>query len=128
VVRIDPGAAAAALRVLGLDPGATTGEITGAYRRLARSTHPDRCTDPGAGDRFVEVGAAYRLAISAAGRRQDQVPRNTGRPSAVTPTVPPARGPAPDLVTRPVRFAAGPVRVVPWPAGTEEKARGRHGD
>src|SRR4051812_42289953 len=44
-------------KVLGVAEGASQKEITKAYRKLARDTHPDR--NPGSEDRFKEVSATY---------------------------------------------------------------------
>ena len=57
-------------RVLGLSPGADVTEIKRAYRRLARTVHPD--LHPGASDderralqtRFAEVTEAYRSLVA----------------------------------------------------------------
>jgi DnaJ domain len=57
-------------RVLGLPPGAQVDEIKRAYRRLARTVHPD--LHPGASDeerralqaRFVEITDAYRTLVA----------------------------------------------------------------
>ncbi len=57
-------------RVLGLPPGAQVEEIKRAYRRLARTVHPD--LHPGASDeerralqaRFVEITDAYRTLVA----------------------------------------------------------------
>ncbi len=57
-------------RVLGLPPGAQVDEIKRAYRRLARTVHPD--LHPGASDeerralqaRFVEITDAYRALVA----------------------------------------------------------------
>ncbi len=57
-------------RVLGLPPGAQVAEIKRAYRRLARTVHPD--LHPGASDeerralqaRFVEITDAYRTLVA----------------------------------------------------------------
>jgi len=46
--------------VLGVDRNAGDGEIKGAFRRLAKECHPDRCNgDPSAETRFKEVNEAY---------------------------------------------------------------------
>jgi curved DNA-binding protein len=45
--------------VLGVPRHASTDDIQRAYRKLARSLHPDVNTDPGAEDRFKEVSEAY---------------------------------------------------------------------
>ena len=57
-------------RVLGLSPGAQVDEIKRAYRRLARTVHPD--LHPGVSDeerralqaRFVEITDAYRTLVA----------------------------------------------------------------
>lgn len=46
-------------KVLGLERTATPEEIKRAYRKLARAHHPDVNADPGAVDRFKEIGEAY---------------------------------------------------------------------
>ena len=46
--------------VLGVDKKATDEQIKRSYRKLARDFHPDRNPDdPGAEERFKEIGAAY---------------------------------------------------------------------
>ncbi len=48
--------------VLGVDQGASAADIKKAYRRLARKHHPDaNKDDPGAADKFKEIGEAYRI-------------------------------------------------------------------
>jgi curved DNA-binding protein CbpA len=58
-----PARRVAALAVLGLPARATGQQITDAYRRLARTTHPDATgrTDTAAGRRFAEISDAYHL-------------------------------------------------------------------
>jgi DnaJ-domain-containing protein 1 len=61
---------AAAMRVLGIAPGADAAAIKRAYRQLARSYHPD--LHPGASEaqkralaeRFVQVTAAYQTLVA----------------------------------------------------------------
>jgi hypothetical protein len=63
-------ASSSSWQVLGLPPGARVEEIKRAYRRLARSVHPD--LHPGASDeerralqaRFVELTDAYRALVA----------------------------------------------------------------
>lgn len=46
--------------VLGVEPTASAGQITSAYRRLVRELHPDTSPDePAADGRFADVVAAY---------------------------------------------------------------------
>jgi hypothetical protein len=65
-----PSRDASSWRVLGLPPGAQVEEIKRAYRRLARTVHPD--LHPGVSDeerralqaRFVEITDAYRTLVA----------------------------------------------------------------
>jgi curved DNA-binding protein CbpA len=50
-----------ALQVLGIPADSDRRTVTGAYRRLARATHPDVSPNPDAAERFATVAAAYRL-------------------------------------------------------------------
>lgn len=50
-------------RILGLEPGATPGEIRAAFRRLAKRQHPDVARTPAATRRFVRTVTAYRMLI-----------------------------------------------------------------
>jgi hypothetical protein len=47
--------------VLGVVPGATRGEVTAAYRRLAREWHPDRRAGADAVRRMADINGAYDL-------------------------------------------------------------------
>lgn len=65
-------------QALGLDPGASSAEITRAYRRLARRHHPDVDTTPGAAQRFAEITHAYRVLSDPRARARydaSRVPR-----------------------------------------------------
>lgn len=56
-------------RVLGLGPGATSADVTRAWRRLARLVHPDsRPGDPAAAEQFQAVSDAYGLLSDPARR------------------------------------------------------------
>lgn len=48
-------------QTLGLERSASQDEIKRAYRKLARKYHPDVNKEPGAEDRFKEVGEAYEV-------------------------------------------------------------------
>jgi curved DNA-binding protein len=56
--------------VLGLDRGASTEEIQRAYRKLARKYHPDVNKDPGAEERFKEIGEAYQVLSDPKSRQR----------------------------------------------------------
>lgn len=64
-------------QILGVSETATAEEIKKAYRKLAKQYHPDaNQNDPGASDRFKEVGEAYAVLHDPARRKQyDQVRR-----------------------------------------------------
>ncbi len=47
--------------ILGVGRDANADEIKSAYRKLARQFHPDVNKDPGAEDKFKEVGEAYSI-------------------------------------------------------------------
>ncbi|PPK66253.1 J domain-containing protein [Actinokineospora auranticolor] len=55
---------------LGVPRTASTDEIQRAYRKLARQYHPDVNSDPGAEERFKEVGAAYQVLSDPDQRRR----------------------------------------------------------
>jgi DnaJ-like protein len=103
----------AALDILGLGVEADRGQITAAYRRLAKATHPDLCSDPEAAARFGVVAAAYHRAVSAQGARQ------AATSPTVRPTIPgdPVAAQASTVLRWPrVVVAVGPVHVQPFPA------------
>lgn len=50
-----------ALEVLGVPADSDRASLTSAYRRLARTTHPDVSSDPEAAVRFATIAAAYRV-------------------------------------------------------------------
>ena len=61
-------------KVLGLTSSATDKEITRAYRKLAKSSHPD--TNPGSEEKFKEVSVAYDVLGDAEKRKEyDEVRR-----------------------------------------------------
>lgn len=57
-------------RVLGVDRTATPDEIQRAYRRLARTYHPDVNKDPDAERRFQEISEAYDVLSDPETRRR----------------------------------------------------------
>lgn len=56
--------------VLGVSRTATPDEIQGAYRRLARTHHPDVNKDPAAEERFKEISEAYDVLSDPETRRR----------------------------------------------------------
>ena len=55
---------------LGVPRSATQDEIQRAYRKLARTYHPDVNSDPGAEDRFKEISQAYDVLSDPETRRR----------------------------------------------------------
>lgn len=80
--------------VLGVQPTASTQQITSAYRRLVRALHPDTSPgDPAAPQNLADVLAAYdtlrdpkRRADYDAGRNRAARTSGSGRPVAVRVT------------------------------------------
>ena len=57
--------------VLGVGEKATADEIKKAYRKLAKKHHPDANRgDPGAAERFKEIGEAYAVLSDPQKRKQ----------------------------------------------------------
>jgi hypothetical protein len=82
----------AALAALGLTGTPTQAQITTAYRRLAKATHPDRTgrTDPHATERFTEITLAYRRLLPHTPASQTSQPSPRSSPPRF-PTMSPAR-------------------------------------
>ncbi|KAJ5641100.1 DnaJ [Penicillium herquei] len=57
-------------RVLGVDKGASAGDIKKAYYGLAKKYHPDTNKDANAKDKFAEAQSAYELLSDAKKREQ----------------------------------------------------------
>lgn len=55
---------------LGISRSASAEEVQRAYRKLARQYHPDVNRDPGAEERFKEIGEAYSVLSDPAARRR----------------------------------------------------------
>ena len=77
---------------------ASADEIKKAYRKLAKQYHPDANKEPGASDRFKEIGEAYSVLSDADKRKQyDQMRKlgafgGFGRPSGPRPSGAGTRG------------------------------------
>jgi hypothetical protein len=114
-----PAARSAALAVLGLPDQASPRDVTRAYRRLARTTHPDLSDAADAAGRFDSLTTAYRRALETAPTTARE---STAEPPAEpvvtsTPYVRPAR-PGIWLADRSNRpfIIVRPGRVDPLPA------------
>jgi hypothetical protein len=125
----------AALALLGLPGDASPRDITQAYRRLAKETHPDRTgsaaatADPVVTDsqqRFALLADAYHALASTPPSTPEPSPPDTSPPDR---TPPPAPFTTPGAVSIPVRIRrpadapperppiiAGPVHITPSPA------------
>jgi curved DNA-binding protein len=57
-------------QILGVPRTATQDEIQQAYRKLARTYHPDVNSDPGAEDRFKDISEAYAVLSDPQTRRR----------------------------------------------------------
>lgn len=64
-----------ALRILGLKPNASVEEAKKAYRTLARITHPDKDSSPGAKQRFILVQNAYEVFTNTESQAQNNQAR-----------------------------------------------------
>jgi len=71
--------------VLGVNRGASPGQIKQAYRRIAKQLHPDLAPSSTSADRFIEVKEAYdTLADAAKRRRYDAELQREGSPLRIT--------------------------------------------
>ena len=77
-------------KVLGLTSSATDKEITRAYRKLAKSSHPD--TNPGSEEKFKEVSVAYDVLGDHEKRKEYDEVRRLG-PAAAGFGAPGGQGP-----------------------------------
>src|SRR3954454_65240 len=69
--------------VLGVDSDATADEVKKAYRKLARTHHPDANSgDPSAERRFKEIGEAYAVLSDPEQRQQYDAIRAMARGGA----------------------------------------------
>ncbi|KAG1678845.1 DnaJ subfamily C member 16 [Nymphon striatum] len=55
---------------LSVSPTATVTQIKTAYKKLAKEWHPDKNSDAGAEDKFVEINKAYQLLTDPARREE----------------------------------------------------------
>ncbi|HEY7043151.1 MAG TPA: DnaJ domain-containing protein [Nocardioidaceae bacterium] len=67
--RLDP-ALQTALELLDVGADANPGQVAEAYRRKARTAHPDVNDAPDAVASFQDLAAAYRIALEAARRHE----------------------------------------------------------
>ncbi len=94
--------------VLGIDESATDAEVRAAYRRAARSNHPDlNPHDPLAGERMRIVQQAYEILGDPVRRAAYRRPGSPSRPPSPAPAA--ARHPerAASVAEQPARRAPG---------------------
>lgn len=137
---LSPRERAAALAVLGLPPQATAGQVTQAYRRLARSAHPDitGLADAATGGRFAAISDAYRRFRAAqasdgtqasdgaaADEAREESPPKPEAHDARRPAGDPRGAWAPRYAAPPLRpgppIVAGPVMVSPLPPASRTR-------
>src|SRR5918995_3412675 len=68
--------------ILGIGRDASPLEIKAAYRKLARTLHPDVNGDPGDQERFKEITGAYEILSDPAKRRRYEEFGSAGPPGA----------------------------------------------
>jgi hypothetical protein len=94
--------------VLGVQAGASPAQIKAAWRRLARTNHPDLTGDDPAASRaatrrMAEINDAYAALTRVGGRRGDAEPAEASAGASFEPTSTRRRsGPPPPRPTRPV--------------------------
>jgi len=103
----------AALTVLGLSDSATAADVTQAYRRLAKVTHPDAAgpADRDAARRFSALADAYRSLTTPPPRGSEAQPTRPPTPSG-RPVPIRVRTASIGERDRPP-IVAGPVRITP---------------
>ncbi|WP_195210610.1 J domain-containing protein [Actinomarinicola tropica] len=107
--------------MLGVPPGATTGEIRAAQRRLALELHPDRhaSSDPvrraAVAERMAEVNASAAVLLDPERRRAYDASRRLAASTSSTSRIPPVAGPSSPVAAGPQGAAlASMAGVLPW--------------
>lgn len=73
-------------KVLGVERSASQDDIKKAFRKLARTCHPDHVKEPGAEERFKEINEAYEVLGDAEKRKKyDQLGSNWQQGRGFTP-------------------------------------------
>lgn len=86
-----------AYKILGLSPGASWGEIRGAYRQLCLRYHPDlnvEAARAGAEERMKEINSAYSILSERVGAPSPDAARRQAAGGRVGPSSPLAASPA----------------------------------
>ena len=102
-----------AFELLGIPRDSDRDTIAHAYRRLARTVHPDVSTDAEASERFANLADAYRIATTSPAHQAE---------GPVGEAVPVWRPGVPHAQEAPI--VAGPVRISP---SSDHAERQRHG-
>lgn len=108
-----------AFALLGVPEGSDRSTVTRAYRRLARSTHPDVSTAGDSADRFAALSAAFAEASRPPAAEESTTPRTYATPPRRRRSTVGAGAVRPPLVAGPVVV----LRSYP-PAGGRSGRRG----
>lgn len=71
-------------RVLGLNPNADDRDIKSAYRRLAKTYHPDRSGSAATREKFIEVNEAYEILMKRDAMVLEAIKRHRQKQSGKT--------------------------------------------
>jgi len=111
--------------LLDIMPNATQEEVRQAYRRVARTCHPDISTAPDAEERFKELNIAYEILADPAKRKvYDSVTVNSG-PIPTPPVTPPSESVSPPPYTGTASVANGPTTFTTPRTTTSNTAKKR---
>lgn len=103
--------------ILGVPPTASLEDIRLAYRRQARTYHPDLSSDPHAEERFKEVNEAYDILANSEKRQAyDYFTTGVSETPPVAAVSQPVPEPVPETPRAPSKPAVEPVMTKPAPS------------